>query len=226
MPELFSEFDVLGAFWMTIKLTVLSALGAFVIGTVVAVMRVAPSAFVRSLGSLFVNTIRNTPLTLLAVFCTLGLKVNMDIRLADPNSPTSIADTNFRWALIALAVYHAAFVCEAIRSGINTIPVGQAEAARSVGLSFGQSLRHVLIPQALRGAIAPLGNTLIALTKNTTIVSAIGVAEVSLLMGEMIENRPDLLFAIFAIVALGFVALTLPMGLLATSLSQRLAVKR
>lgn len=226
MAELFSEFNILGAFWMTIKLTVLSALGAFVIGTLVAVMRVAPSGFIRVLGTLFVNTIRNTPLTLLAVFCTLGLKVNMDIRLADPNSPTSIADTNFRWALIALAIYHAAFVCEAIRSGINTIPVGQAEAARSVGLSFGQSLRHILIPQALRGAIAPLGNTLIALTKNTTIVSAIGVAEVSLLMGEMIENRPDLLFTIFAVVALGFVVLTLPMGLLATSLSQRLAVKR
>ncbi len=226
MAELFSEFDILGAFWMTIKLTLVSGVGAFVIGTVIAIMRVAPSGFVRALGSFYVNTIRNTPLTLVAVFCTLGLKVNMDIQLADPNSPTSIADTNFRWGLIALAVYHAAFVCEAIRSGINTIPIGQAEASRSIGLSFGQSLRYVLIPQAFRGAIAPLGNTVIALTKNTTIVSAIGVAEVSLLMGTMIENRPDLLFTIFGVVALGFVVLTLPMGLLATSLSQRLAVKR
>ena len=84
----------------------------------------------------------------------------------------------------------------------------------------------MLLPQAFRGAITPLGNTLIALTKNTTVATAIGVAEISGLMKEMIEFRSDLLVPIFLVVALGFVALTLPMGLLTTYLSNRLAVKR
>ncbi|HMT89943.1 MAG TPA: ABC transporter permease subunit, partial [Dermatophilaceae bacterium] len=105
-------------------------------------------------------------------------------------------------------------------------PAGQAEAARSIGLSFGQSLREVLLPQAFRGAITPLGNTLIALTKNTTVATAIGVAEVAGLMKTMQEDRPDLMVPIFLVVAIGFVILTLPIGLLTTHLSQKLAVKR
>ena len=122
--------------------------------------------------------------------------------------------------------YHAAFVCEALRSGVNTVPVGQAEAARSIGLTFSQSLSEILLPQAFRGAITPLGNTLIALTKNTTVSTAIGVAEISGLMKEMMDVRPDLIFAIFLIVAIGFVILTLPVGILTTRLSTKLAVKR
>ena len=106
------------------------------------------------------------------------------------------------------------------------MPVGQAEAARSIGLTFSQSLSEVLLPQAFRGAITPLGNTLIALTKNTTVATAIGVAEISGLMKEMMEFRPDLIFVIFFLVALGFVILTLPVGILTTRLSTKLAVKR
>ena len=78
---------------------------------------------------------------------------------------------------MALSTYHASFVAEAIRSGVNTVPQGQAEAARAIGLGFGPTLREVILPQAYRGAIAPLGNTVIALTKNTTVVATIGVAE-------------------------------------------------
>ena len=125
-----------------------------------------------------------------------------------------------------MSFYHAAFVCEALRSGVNTVPAGQAEAARSIGLTFGQSLTEVLLPQAFRGAITPLGNTLIALTKNTTVATAIGVAEISGLMKEMMEFRPDVIVVIFLIVALGFVILTLPIGLVTTHLSSKLAVKR
>jgi glutamate transport system permease protein len=126
---------------------------------------------------------------------------------------------------VALAVYHAAFVCEALRSGFNTVPLGQAEAARSIGLTFGQSLLEVILPQAFRGAIAPLGSVLIALTKNTTVASVIGVAEASALMKVIIENETASV-AVFLVFALGFVILTLPVGLLFTSLSRRLAVKR
>lgn len=226
MADLLKQYDVLGAFWMTIVLTVLSAVGSLVIGTVVAVMRVSPVAVLRTMGAGYVNIVRNTPLTLIIVFCNIGLFVNLGLRLADKSSSTFLVDNNIRLAVLGLSVYHAAFVCEALRSGINTVPAGQAEAARSLGLTFGQNIRHVVMPQAFRGAITPLGNTMIALTKNTTVASAIGVAEASGLMKEMIEFSPDQLVMVFLVFALGFVVLTLPMGLLFTTMSRRLAVKR
>jgi glutamate transport system permease protein len=148
----------------------------------------------------------------------------LQYRIGAQNSPIDVQ--NFRWGVLGLAIYHAAFVAEALRSGINSVPQGQAEAARAIGLDFRQSLSNVVLPQAFRGAITPLGNVLIALTKNTTVVATIGVAEASYLMKGMIEFRPDLIYVIFIILATGFVILTLPMGVLFTYLSRRLAVKR
>ena len=221
MSDILARYDIAAAFWVTVQLGVLSALGALLLGTVVAILRVSPVASLRTLGTAYVNLIRNTPLTLLMVLSILGLSFIMGLSLDD-----DFARNGFRWAVVMLSVYHAAFVCEALRSGVNTVPVGQAEAARSIGLTFSQSLSEVLLPQAFRGAITPLGNTLIALTKNTTVATAIGVAEISGLMKEMMEFRPDLIFVIFFLVALGFVILTLPVGILTTRLSTKLAVKR
>jgi len=224
MGELLAEYDVLGAFWMTIQLTVVSAVGALVLGTVVAVMRVSPVGVLRAVGTAYVTLIRNTPLTLIVFFCAFGFYITLQYRIGAQNSPIDVQ--NFRWGVLGLAIYHSAFVAEALRSGINTVPKGQAEAARAFGLDFAASLTQVVLPQAFRGAIAPLGNVLIALTKNTTVLATIGVAEASYLMRGMIEFRPDLIYAIFAIMATGFVILTLPIGVLFTSMSRRLAVRR
>ena len=152
MGELLAAYDIIGAFRITILLTVLSAVGSLVIGTVVAIFRVSPIGFLNKLGAFYVNTIRNTPLTLIIVFCNIGFIVNLGMSVSE-----DIARNNLIWAVFGLSVYHAAFVCEALRSGVNTVPVGQAEAARSVGLTFTQSLTQVLMPQAIRGAITPLG---------------------------------------------------------------------
>ncbi len=183
----------------------------------------------RTLGTAYVNVVRNTPpLTLIILFfCSFGLAQTLGVTLADPKSPTSIADSNFRLAALGLTLYTASFVCETVRSGVNTIPLGQAEAARSLGLTFGQNLRIILLPQAFfRAVIIPLGSVLIALVKNTTIASAIGVAEAALLMKEMIENTAALL-VVGTIFAIGFVILTLPLGgLLFGWLGKRLAVAR
>ena len=225
MGEILRNYDVLGAFWMTIYLTFFSAIGALVIGTILAIMRVSPVPVLRLAGSAYVNTVRNTPLTLILVFCSLGALFILEIYLAPQDSPTSLRDNAIRWAIVGLAVYHAAFVCEALRSGVNTVPLGQAEAARAIGLTFGQSLTQVIMPQAFRGALAPLGSVLIALTKNTTVASIISVSEASGLMKEIMENETASL-TVFLIFAFGFVVLTLPTGLLFTWLSQRLAVKR
>ena len=156
-------------------------------------MRLAPVPMLNWIGTTYVNVVRNTPLTLIILFCSFGLAQTLGITLVDPQSLTSIEDSNFRLAVLGLTVYTAAFVCETVRSGVNTVPLGQAEAARSLGLTFGQNLRIVLLPQAFRAVIIPLGSVLIALTKNTTIASAIGVAEAALLMKEMIENTAALM---------------------------------
>ncbi|MDK8878531.1 glutamate ABC transporter permease GluC [Corynebacterium sp. MSK008] len=214
------------AFWTTIKLTFYSAIGSMILGTILTAMRVSPVGILRSISSFYINTVRNTPLTLVVLFCSFGLYQNLGLELASRESPTFLADQNFRLAILGFVLYTSCFVAESLRSGINTVHFGQAEAARSLGLSFGQIFSLIIFPQALRAAIVPLGNTLIALTKNTTIASVIGVAEASLLMKSTIEFHANQLFAVFGIFALGFIMLTLPMGLLVGWLSNRLAVKR
>lgn len=225
--EIFTQYrdEVFAAFWTTIQLTVYSAVGALVLGTVLAAMRLAPTPVMNWIGTTYVNLVRNTPLTLIILFCSFGVGQTLGIRLVAANSPTAIVDSNFRLAVLGLTVYTASFVCETVRSGVNTIPLGQAEAARSLGLTFGQNLRIILLPQAFRAVIIPLGSVLIALTKNTTIASAIGVAEAALLMKEMIENTAALL-AVGTIFAVGFLVLTLPLGLFFGWLGKRLAVVR
>jgi glutamate transport system permease protein len=217
--------QILEAFWTTIQLTVFSAIGALILGTVLAAMRLSPMPVLNWIGTTYVNLVRNTPLTLIILFCSFGLSQTLGITLVDANSSTSIEDSNFRLAVLGLTVYTASFVCETVRSGVNTIPLGQAEAARSLGLTFGQNLRMILLPQAFRAVIIPLGSVLIALTKNTTIASAIGVAEAALLMKEMIENTAALL-TVGAIFTFGFVVLTLPLGLFFGWLGKRFAVAR
>ena len=113
-----------------------------------------------------------------------------------------------------------------IRDSVNTVPLGQAEAARSIGLGFLPAARHVILPQALRGAITPLGNTVIALTKNTTVAAAASVAEASGLMKRMIEFSPDVMVAIFLTFAIGFCLIVIPIGLLTTWASEKWAVAR
>jgi glutamate transport system permease protein len=225
--EIFSQYQdqIFEAFWTTIQLTVFSAVGALILGTLLAAMRLSPVPMMNWIGTTYVNVVRNTPLTLIILFCSFGLSQTLGITLVDSNSTTSIEDSNFRLAVLGLTVYTASFVCETVRSGVNTVPLGQAEAARSLGLTFGQNLRMILLPQAFRAVLIPLGSVLIALTKNTTIASAIGVTEAALLMKGMIENTAALL-AVGTIFAVGFIILTLPVGLLFGWLGKKYSVAR
>lgn len=216
-----AEYDLLGAFWVTVQLTVFSAIGSLIWGTLLAGMRVGPVPAMRAFATAYVHLFRNTPLTVIIVGCSLGLYNTLGMTLAGE----TVKDITFRLAILGFIVYTSTFVCEAIRSGINTVPVGQAEAARALGLSFSQVLRLIVLPQAFRSVIAPLANVLIALTKNTTVAAAIGVVEAAALMKEMIENEADI-FLIGGIFALGFVLLTLPTGLLLGWVAKRAAVKR
>lgn len=206
---------------MTVKLTALSAVGSLVWGTLLVGMRVSPVPLMRGFGTAYVNIVRNIPLTVIILFSSLGLADVFGMTLGTEDFKIQ----GFRLAVLGLSAYTAAFVCEAIRSGINTVPMGQAEAARAIGLSFTQTLTLIVLPQAFRSVIGPLANVLIALTKNTTVAAAIGVAEAAYLMKTMIENEAQTLL-IGAVFAFGFVVLTLPTGLILGWLSKRLAVKR
>ncbi|MET1035730.1 MAG: ABC transporter permease subunit [Arthrobacter sp.] len=220
--SIFTEYDIVGAFWVNIQLTFWAAIGSLVLGTFLAMMRISPVASFRAMGTSYVNIIRNTPLTIIILFGVLALNGQLGLDLGG-----GFQENFFRLAVMGLAVYHAAFVCEAIRSGVNTVPLGQAEAARAIGLGFMPAARLVILPQAFRGAIVPLGNVLIALIKNSTVAAVGSVAvESSSVMKTMIEFRSDIVIPIFLTFAVGFVIIVIPIGLLTTWLSKKLAVSR
>ena len=209
------------AFWVTIQLTFWSAIGSLIWGTILAGMRVSPVPVMRGFGTTYVNIVRNTPLTLIVLFAAIGLYQNLGLTFS-----STIKTNNFWLAVLAFIVYTSTFVCETLRSGFNTVPLGQAEAARSLGLSFTQVFGIIVLPQAIRATIGPMGSVLIALTKNTTIASVIGVAEAAALMKTEIESFADQLLVIFAVIAVGFMIITLSEGAVFGWLAKRWAVKR
>jgi len=137
---------------------------ALILGLVVGAMRVSPIPIARSVGAVYVNWIRNTPLTLVMFFFAFCVPILLRERIDPIVLPT-----------IALGVYTATYVAETIRSGINTVPVGQAEAARAIGLTFGQVMTLVVLPQASRSVIPPMMSVFIALLKNTTVAAGFSV---------------------------------------------------
>lgn len=211
---------IMKAFWATIRLSVMSGLLAFILGTALAAMRVAPTPVLRWAGTMYINIFRNTPLTLVLLFCSLGLSDTLKVRISDDPS------VNGFWvAVLGMSLYTASFVCESLRAGINTVPLGQAEAARSIGLTFTQTLRMVVLPQAFRSVISPLGSVLIAMIKNTTIALAAGYFEASSQMKQMFDEYGGTI-PIFLGFAIGFMVLTLPTGIFFNWLAKRLAVAR
>ncbi|WP_018655092.1 amino acid ABC transporter permease [Actinomadura flavalba] len=220
----FDNFDaILQGFWAMLRLAAAAGVLSLVIGTVLAGFRVAPIPVLRWFGSGYVNIVRNTPLTLVLLMCSLGL--NDTLGLAFSGEPST---TYYWWAVLGLSGYTGAFVCEALRSGINTVPLGQAEAARSIGLTFTQSLRLIILPQAFRAVVAPLGSVLIAMIKNTTVASAASYGEIAAVSKGLLDLPSFASGAVplFIGVAIGFMILTLPTGFFFGWLAKRTAVAR
>ena len=208
------------AFRTTISLTLVSGVICVVGGTFLAALRVSPVPILRAAGTAYVNVIRNTPLTLIFVFCFFGLP-KVGIETLSP----------YQRAVIAMSVYTSAFICEVVRSGINTVDAGQAEAARAVGMTFGQTLRLIVLPQAVRSAVPPLVSTLIAMAKNTTIAAGFSVAEAGRIRAVLTEPNPTTHVTyeqlhILIWVALCFVVILLPLSLLQQALERRWKVAR
>ncbi len=214
MGVVFDNLDAYADGWfVTIQLSVLSFLLAMVIGLVLAGMRVSPFAPARAAGTAYVDIFRNSPLPVLALLFWFGLP-KLDIGLS-----------RFVTATMVLSLYTGAFIGETIRAGINSVSVGQSEAARSVGLTFLQNLRAVILPQALRTVVQPIGNIWIALVKNTAVASFIAVPELIYRSGQVNTNESDPVPILLG-TAFGYLMLTLPSGLVLGIIERQVAIKR
>jgi glutamate transport system permease protein len=211
--------DNLDLYWSgfltTVSLSVLAALLAFALGTVLAAFRVSPFPPLAGFGTAYVETVRNTPLTVLWFFMVFGLPL-LNVTLP----------SFFAAGVLALGLYTAAFVCEAVRSGINSVSAGQAEAARAIGLTFTQSLRLVVLPQAFRTVVPPLGNVWIALVKNSSIGAAFAVTEITAVATRLANSNPADVIAVFLGAAVAYLVLTLSSGLALEIIERRVVVMR
>lgn len=209
--------DHLPEFWhgllVTLELTGLSFAGALVVGLVIAAMRVGPVAVLRAAGTAYVETLQNIPLLVLLVLAVFGLpEIGLTAGL-------------FVTAAVVIALYHGAYLAEAVRSGVNSVAAGQGEAARSLGLTVRQSLRHVILPQALRTVVQPIGNIFIMLTMNTSLAAAVGVVELTAAANRvnLVEAQP---IPIFVGAGLAYMMISMVGGFVTGVLERRLAVLR
>jgi glutamate transport system permease protein len=201
-------------FLTTIELFLIAGVVSLVFGVILAMLRVSPVPVFRATGTLYVTVVRNTPLTLVFLFFVFAYPY-LDV----------IKMSYFTAAVVALSVYTSAFICEVVRSGINTVPLGQAEAARALGLSFGQSLSQIILPQALRSVVPPLVSTLIALLKNTTIAAGFSVSEAGRIRSILSDDGENQLVGL-AWVAFGFLVLVMILTLVQRTLEKRWSVAR
>ena len=202
------------ALWGTVVLFFGGAVIAIILGIIVGAMRVSPIPVARAVGTVYVNWIRNTPLTLVMFFFAFCMPLLLPGR------------ANFLvLAIWALGIYTATYVAETIRSGINTVPVGQAEAARAIGLTFGQVMTLVILPQATRSVIPPMMSVFIALLKNTTVAAGFSVVNLGNIRAEMSENGENQLVTILWVMLI-FVVLVLLLAWLQRSLENRWRIAR
>ncbi|TRX74840.1 amino acid ABC transporter permease [Pseudomonas mangiferae] len=200
---------VTGLAW-TLLLTLIAGSVSLLAGTLLAAARISPVPLLRAGGALYVHVLRNTPITIVFFFAAFVLP------------QLGISLSYFTFAVIALSLYYTAFFCEAVRAGINAVSPGQAEAARAIGLGFGQTLCHVILPQALRSVVPPLINVLIALIKSTAVASAFGVAELLSNAEALANAESNAVLWVLGATCLFYLLLTVPAGLLASYLEAKL----
>jgi glutamate transport system permease protein len=229
MQAVFANFDeYLKAFGLTIGLFVVSGIGALVWGTILAVFRVGPVSILNKAAALYVILFRNTPLLMIFIFMAIAMpvlgynfKFVEDFEIAGYN----VSAFFFR-SCVALTLYTSAFVCEALRSGVNAVPLGQAEAGRAIGLTFGQSMREIVLPQATRAVIPPMTSVLIALLKNTSVAAAFGMAEATATMRALTNDNADQRIGIFLAFAIGYIVLVEVVSLSSYVVERKVKVAR
>lgn len=215
MDVIFGNSDLWGrALGNTMLIFFGGAVLALVLGIIVGAMRVSPVPIARGVGTVYVNLIRNTPLTLVFFFFIFGYP-----QLGLPKLSTTVL------GILAIGIYTATYVAEVLRAGINTVPVGQAEAARAIGLPFGQVMTLVVLPQAFRSVVPPMMSVFIALLKNTTVAAGFSVLELGAIRSYLSERGENALVVLLWVAAI-FVALVLLLSWLQRYLENKWRIAR
>ncbi len=223
MEAVFGDFGAyLQAFGYTFALFLVAGVLSMALGTFLVAMRVGPVAVLRATGTAYVTLVRNTPLVIVFAFFSfaapsLGIKFNwLKIHIGDFDFTAF-----FGAAVVSLTLYTSAFVCEALRSGVNAVPLGQAEAARAIGLPFVGVMNQVVLPQAFRAALPPLASVQIALIKNTSVAAVFGVAEATSQMRIFTNNFGSQRLGIFICFAVGYIIIVEVFSFLSSRLERR-----
>lgn len=214
--EFFDEYGdrLVDATWLTLKLALISFAISIVVGVVIVSFRVSPVPPLVRFATFFVSVFRNTPLLVVFFLAVFGL------------GEAGFVYDFFPTAAVALGLYTGAYMAEALRSGINAVPLGQAEAGRSIGLGFVQLLTQIVIPQAVRTVIGPIGNLFVANFKNTAVAATISVPEVTALSQRMFNDASVGVWRVLGIVTAIYLAFLLPAGFVFRWLESRYAIKR
>jgi glutamate transport system permease protein len=216
MDVITENFDAyVSGFLTSLSIIAVALVGSLVLGVLIAACRVSPVPPLRAFGAFWVTTFRNTPLSVVLFFCAFGLP------------ELGINRSFYFFGVLGLVLYTSAFVCEAVRSGINSVAAGQAEAARSIGLGFLPTLRFVVLPQALRTVVPPLGSVLIAMFKNSAVVGAFGVGGDLWSTGQTLTSARGLeTLPVFLGIAFFYLMITLPAGAILQVIERKVAIAR
>jgi len=213
LTDHWSEFS--SGFWVTVRIVVISFAIAMVVGTLVAALRIAPVKWLQRVGGVYVEIFRNIPLLVLLFISYAGLRRGgVDIN-------AWVAGT------ASLGLYTAAYVAEALRSGVFSVGKGQIEASLSLGFSYPETLRRIVLPQAFRTVISPLGSLTIAMIKNSAIIGVSLLALPDLLkQARIVQARTFQTDETFFWAAVGYLILTGAVTLVIRNLERRFAIRR
>ena len=216
IQELLSQYGdkYIQALFVTWKLTAVSFVLAFLIGILITIMRVCPVKPLRWVGDFYVQIFRNIPGATLLIMLVYALPY------------LNVVLSYYTCVLTATSLIPAAFCSEYLMAGMNTVSIGQIEAARALGLDFGQTLRSIVLPQAFRTVVPPLGNVWIALAKNTSIAAGFAVTDLTAALQRLANVNADQLLAVFAAVVAGYLVITLPSAWLIRVVENRVAIVR
>lgn len=232
MDAIAESYEIIGiAFATTVLLFVFSGIGSLLLGSLLVTLRVGPIGVMRRTAATYVTLVRNTPLLLILLFFSIAApKIGINFQFVEIIISTGWGDvrmTNaFAGAVVGLTLYTASFVCEALRSGVNAVPVGQAEAARAIGLPFAGVMSNVVLPQAMRAALPPLASTIIALLKNTTVATSILVLEAAYQLDQLLDKYPTDRWPILLLFAGTFVVMVEVVSFFSNRLERRWRVAR
>ena len=207
--------ELSSGFWVTVRLVVISFVIAMVVGTVVAGLRVAPNRWLQRLGGVYVEFFRNIPLLVLLFITYPGFR------------RAGIEISAWVAGVASLGLYTAAYVAEVLRSGVFSVSKGQIEASLSLGFTYAETMRRIILPQAFRTVISPLGSLVIAMIKNSAIIGVSILALDDLLKtARIIQSRNFQTVETFLWAAVGYLLLTVAVTVVIRRLETRYAIRR